>query len=52
VIALADYVAEKAFLLTVPHRFLVGQPEKLTVPSAASTLGLTKRKRRPRDCPF
>jgi predicted nucleotidyltransferase len=52
VIALADYVAEKAFLLTVPHRFLVGQPEKLTVPSAASTPGLTKRKRRPRDCPF
>jgi predicted nucleotidyltransferase len=52
VIALADYAAEKAFVLTVPHRFLIGQPEELTVHSAASTPGPTKGKRRPRDCPF
>ena len=48
VIALADYKAEKTFVLAVPHRFLLGEPEPIppaTPPPAA-------RKRRPRDCPF
>jgi predicted nucleotidyltransferase len=34
VIALADYSVEKTFVLTVPHRFLMGQPERITVQSA------------------
>jgi predicted nucleotidyltransferase len=52
VIALADYSVEKTFVLTVPHRFLIGQPEQITVRSAPSTPEPRARKRRPRDCPF
>jgi hypothetical protein len=52
VIALADYSVEKAFVLTVPHRFLIGQPERTGVQSASSTAESAARKRRPRDCPF
>jgi predicted nucleotidyltransferase len=52
VIALADYSVEKTFVLTVPHRFLMGQPERFTVQSAPSTPERRARKRRPRDCPF
>jgi predicted nucleotidyltransferase len=52
VIALADYSLEKTFVLTVPHRFLIGQPERVSVQSASSTPESGARKRRPRDCPF
>jgi predicted nucleotidyltransferase len=47
VIALADYGVEKALVLAVPHRVLIGDAEKLVeaAPSAVRT-------RRPRDCPF
>jgi predicted nucleotidyltransferase len=49
VIALADYKAEKTFVLAVPHRFLTGEPEQI----AAPTMSLpAQRKRRPRGCPF
>ncbi len=51
VIALADYVVEKSFVLTVPHRFLIGQPEQIAK-SAPSTPKPTARQRRPRGCPF
>jgi predicted nucleotidyltransferase len=52
VIALADYSVEKTFVLTVPHRFLMGQPERIAAQSAPSTRELRARKRHPRDCPF
>jgi predicted nucleotidyltransferase len=49
VIALADYNAEKTFVLAVPHRFLIGEPEQIAAPAP---LQPAARKRRPRDCPF
>jgi len=52
VIALADYSVEKTFVLRVPHRFLMGQPERIAVQSAPSRPEPGARKRRPRDCPF
>ena len=52
VIALADYAVEKALVLAVPHRFLVGQPEQTAVKDAPSSSKPVARKRRPRDCPF
>ena len=52
VIALADYSVEKTFVLTVPHRFLLGQPEQIATQSALGTPKPGARKRRPRDCPF
>jgi predicted nucleotidyltransferase len=52
VIALADYAVEKTFVLRVPHRFLMGQPERLAVQSAPRMPEPGARKRRPRDCPF
>jgi predicted nucleotidyltransferase len=52
VIALADYSVEKTFVLTVPHRFLIGQPEQVAVQSAPGTPEPRARKRRPHDCPF
>lgn len=52
VIALADYSVEKTFVLTVPHRFLLGQPERIAVQPAAERPAPEARKRRPRDCPF
>jgi nucleotidyltransferase-like protein len=51
VIALADYSVEKTFVLRVPHRFLVGQRERIAVRSAPSALEPGARKS-PRDCPF
>jgi predicted nucleotidyltransferase len=50
VIALADYGTERAFVLAVPHRFLIGEPEQM-VPAPA-TPRPAARKRRPSDCPF
>jgi len=53
VISLADYVAEKTFVLAVPHRFLIGQPEHVAPQLAPSTPSRPARsRRRPRDCPF
>jgi predicted nucleotidyltransferase len=50
VISLADYGTEKAFVLAVPHRFLIGEPEQ--VAPAPATPRPAARKRRPKDCPF
>jgi len=50
VLALADYGTEKAFVLAVPHRFLIGEPEQIA-PAPATPRPAT-RKRRPSDCPF
>lgn len=52
VIALADYAVEKTFVLTAPHRFLMGQPEQIAVQHPAARPMPTARKRRPSDCPF
>jgi predicted nucleotidyltransferase len=51
VIALADYSVEKALVLTVPHRVLIGEPEPVVAGSASSPQS-SRRKRRPRECPF
>jgi len=51
VISLADYTHEKEFILTVPHRILLGDSEQAPIvpePVAARS----RRARRPRDCPF
>jgi hypothetical protein len=34
VISLADYSVEKSFVLAVPHRFLIGEPESIAAPAA------------------
>ena len=52
VISLADYAVEKTFVLAVPHRFLIGLPEEMAMPSAPSQPARVGRKRRPRGCPF
>ena len=49
VIALADLNAEKTFVLAVPHRFLIGEPEQIAAPIAPRPV---PRQRRPRGCPF
>jgi predicted nucleotidyltransferase len=49
VIAMADYKAEKALVLAVPHRFLIGEPEQI---AAHTTTRTAPSQRRPRDCPF
>jgi predicted nucleotidyltransferase len=51
-IALADLNAEKAFVLAVPHRFLIGKAEQLAVQVPPTTREPAARKRRPRNCPF
>jgi predicted nucleotidyltransferase len=52
VIALADYSVEKALVLAVPHRVLIGEPEPLVVDAAPAAPPSAVRKRRPRGCPF
>ena len=52
VIALADYKAEKTFVLAVPHRFLIGEPEQMAMQLAPAAREPAVRKRRPRNCPF
>ena len=49
VIAMADYKAEKALVLAVPHRFLIGEPEQIAAPTTPTP---APRQRRPRGCPF
>jgi hypothetical protein len=51
VIALADYAAEKSFILAVPHRALVGTPEQLPAENPA-TPPVPQRSRHPRGLPF
>ena len=50
VISLADYEVEKALVLAVPHRVLLGDDE--AAPEAVDPQLEPKRRRRPRDCPF
>jgi hypothetical protein len=52
VIALADFSAEKAFVLAVPHRFLIGEPDQMAMHLSPVTREPAVRKRRPRNCPF
>ena len=52
VIALADYSVEKTFVLTVPHRLLLGDAETTSSPPNPGTPQRPVRTRRPRDCPF
>ena len=52
VIALADFSAEKTFVLAVPHRFLIGEPEQAVVQLPPTTREPVVRKRPPRNCPF
>ena len=52
VIALADYAAEKSFVLAVPHRFLLGEPEQCAAQDWPSKRKRTARQRRSDDCPF
>jgi len=49
VLAMADYKAEKALVLAVPHRFLIGEPEQIAAPYTPTP---APRQRRPRGCPF
>src|ERR1039457_3947732 len=49
VIAMADYKAEKALVLAVPHRFFIGEPEQIAAPTTPTP---APRQRRPRGCPF
>jgi predicted nucleotidyltransferase len=52
VIALADYATEKTFVLTVPHRVLLGDAETTASAPNPGTPQRPVRTRRPRDCPF
>ena len=50
VIAMADYKAEKALVLAVPHRVLLGEQELLPDDPKPKSRPMA-RSRRPRDCP-
>jgi hypothetical protein len=51
VIAMADYKTEKALVLAVPHRVLLGETEP--IPDAPRPKPEPRvRRRPPRDCPF
>jgi predicted nucleotidyltransferase len=52
VIALADYAAEKSFVLAAPHRMLIGEPEQIAAESVPNAPQKVVRKRRPPGCPF
>ena len=51
VIAMADYKAEKALVLAVPHRVLLGDDELPPDDPKPKSKPMV-RSRRPRDCPF
>jgi predicted nucleotidyltransferase len=51
VISLADYNLEKSFVLSVPHRMLLGNPEELPPAPPPKAPQALPRKRRPRDYP-
>jgi hypothetical protein len=48
---MADYKAEKALVLAVPHRVLLGEQELLPDDPKPKSRPIA-RSRRPRDCPF
>ena len=50
-ITLADFNAEKTFVLAVPHRFLIGETEHVAVQLSPTTPEPATWKR-PRNCPF
>jgi predicted nucleotidyltransferase len=52
VISLADYKAEKSFILAVPHRMLIGTDEEPPTQPAPEPKPRLKSPRRPRGCPF
>jgi hypothetical protein len=52
VVALADYAAEKSFVLAVPHRFLMGKPEQMAAQNPPNSRPRRVRQRRSDDCPF
>jgi predicted nucleotidyltransferase len=52
VISLADYKAEKAFILAVPHRMLIGTDEEPPAQPVPEPKPRLKSPRGPRDCPF
>jgi predicted nucleotidyltransferase len=52
VVSLADYNVEKALVLAVPHRMLIGVPEELPAEADLETPKPERRKRRQSDCPF
>jgi len=52
VIALADYNAEKSFIIAVPHRVLIGSSEEAPAGPTARAPLPAKRNRRPHGCPF
>jgi predicted nucleotidyltransferase len=52
VIALADYAAEKGFVLAAPHRFLLGKPDQSAAQNPPSARKRQARRRRSDDCPF
>ena len=52
VLSLADYAAEKSFVLKVPHRMLLGDDEPAPVEATPEPALPAKPSRRPRDCPF
>ncbi len=52
VLALADYATEKTFVLTVPHRVLLGDADTTSSAPNPGKPQWPVRKRRPRDCPF
>jgi hypothetical protein len=51
-IALADYRAEKSFILKAPHRTLLGEEEQMPVEPPLEAQPRPKPRRRPRGCPF
>jgi len=51
VIALADYAAEKSFILAVPHQMLIGTPGQISAENPATPTP-SLRSRRPRGSPF
>jgi hypothetical protein len=52
VILLADYAAEKALILSVPHRMLLGEEETPPAELPPEPRPRIKRSRRDSDCPF
>lgn len=52
VLALADYAVEKVFVLTVPHRVLLGRSDRPQTIPALRKPQPAVRSRRTRDCPF
>jgi predicted nucleotidyltransferase len=53
VLALAEYSTEWPFVLAVPHRFLIGEPEQAAAePAPTAPQNVARKRRREPDCPF